>query len=75
VTTKFLQRATVVRAAGGSWDYKAKLWRIPRRIAGILKLADRIVEKQLLLEFMCIYVGVHVATCSYWQAHRLAKEI
>jgi hypothetical protein len=36
---------TLVRAAGGSWDYRAKLWRLPRRVAGILKLADRIVEK------------------------------
>ncbi len=36
---------TVVRAAGGTWDYKARLWRIPRRVAGILKLTDRITEK------------------------------
>ena len=36
---------TVVRAAGGTWDYKAKVWRLPRRIVGILKLADRITEK------------------------------
>lgn len=36
---------TVVRAAGGTWDYKAKVWRLPRRVAGILKLADRITEK------------------------------
>jgi len=36
---------TVVRAAGGTWDYKAKVWRLPRRVVGILKLADRITEK------------------------------
>jgi hypothetical protein len=36
---------TVLRAAGGTWDYKARLWRIPRRVAGILKLVNRIVEK------------------------------
>lgn len=36
---------TVLRAAGGSWDYKARLWLIPRRVAGILKLVNRIVEK------------------------------
>lgn len=39
------QLQTVVRAAGGTWDYGARLWRIPRRVAGILKLADRITEK------------------------------
>lgn len=36
---------TVVRAAGGTWDYKARVWRIPRRVAGILRLTDRIAEK------------------------------
>ena len=35
-----------VRTAGGSWDYKAKVWRIPRRVAGILKLVDRIVREE-----------------------------
>ncbi len=35
----------LVRAAGGSWDYKAQVWRLPRRVVGILKLADRIIEK------------------------------
>ena len=35
----------MVRAAGGTWDYKAKLWRIPRRVAGILELTDRIAEE------------------------------
>jgi hypothetical protein len=36
---------TVVRAAGGTWDYKSKVWRLPRRVVGILKLVDRITEK------------------------------
>jgi hypothetical protein len=36
---------TVVRAAGGTWDYKARVWRLPRRVVGILKLVDRIIEK------------------------------
>lgn len=35
----------LVRAAGGSWDYKARVWRLPRRVAGILRLTDRIAEK------------------------------
>jgi hypothetical protein len=34
-----------VRAAGGTWDYKAKLWHISRRAAATLKLTDRIAEK------------------------------
>ena len=36
---------TVVRAAGATWDHKARLWRMPRRIAGVLRLVDRIAEK------------------------------
>ena len=40
-----LQLQTVVRAAGGTWDYGARLWRIPRRVAGILNLTDRITEQ------------------------------
>lgn len=36
---------TVVRAAGGVWDYKTKLWLLPRRVVGILKLVDRIPQK------------------------------
>ena len=39
------QLQTVVRAAGGKWDYSARLWLIPRRVAGILKLTERITEK------------------------------
>jgi hypothetical protein len=35
---------TVVRAAGGTWDHQAKVWRLPRRVVGVLKLADRITE-------------------------------
>jgi hypothetical protein len=36
---------SLVKAAGASWDSNKKLWRIPRRIAGILRIGDRIVEK------------------------------
>jgi hypothetical protein len=36
---------SVLRAAGGIWDAKARLWRLPRRVAGILNLRDRIVER------------------------------
>ena len=36
---------TVIRAAGGTWEYKAKVWRLPRRVAGVLKLTDRIAER------------------------------
>ena len=36
---------TAVRAAGATWDYNARVWRMPRRVAGILRLADRITEK------------------------------
>jgi hypothetical protein len=35
----------MVRAAGGTRDHKAKLWCTQRRIAGILKLTDRIIDK------------------------------
>jgi hypothetical protein len=36
---------TVIRAAGGTWDYKLRVWRLPRRVAGILKLANRVIQK------------------------------
>lgn len=36
---------SLVKAAGASWDSNKKLWRMPRRIAGILRIGDRIVEK------------------------------
>ena len=35
----------VVRAAGATWDHKARLWRMPRRIAWVLRLVDRTAEK------------------------------
>lgn len=33
----------VVKAAGGSWDAKNRLWRLPSRVVGILSLRGRIV--------------------------------
>ncbi len=35
----------VVRAAGAKWDFSTRLWRMPRRLAGILRLTHRIVTK------------------------------
>lgn len=35
----------MLRAAGGHWDAAARVWRLPRRVAGVLKLADRIVDE------------------------------
>ena len=32
----------VVKAAGARWDGTARLWRMPRRLAGILRLTDRV---------------------------------
>jgi hypothetical protein len=32
----------IVKDAGGKWDGKEKVWRMPRRMAGILRLTDRI---------------------------------
>ena len=32
----------IVKAAGARWDGNAKVWRMPRRLAGILRLTDRI---------------------------------
>ena len=34
----------VVKAAGARWDGKAKVWRMPRRLVGILRLTDRIAK-------------------------------
>ena len=34
----------VVECAGGRWDMKRRLWRIPSRVATILGLRDRIVR-------------------------------
>ena len=36
---------SVVRAAGATWDGKARVWRMSRRLAGILRLTNRIVQK------------------------------
>lgn len=33
----------VVECAGGRWDMKRRLWRVPSRVATILGLRDRIV--------------------------------
>lgn len=35
----------LVKAAGAKWDATTRLWRMPRRLAGILRLAQRIVAK------------------------------
>jgi hypothetical protein len=35
----------MVRTAGAKWDPPAKLWRMPRRLAEVLKLADRIAKE------------------------------
>lgn len=34
----------VVECAGGKWDMKRRLWRIPSRVATILGLRDRIIH-------------------------------
>jgi hypothetical protein len=34
----------VVRSAGAVWDHKLGLWRIPKRIATVLRLTPRIVK-------------------------------
>jgi hypothetical protein len=36
---------TVVRTAGATWDSRARVWRMPKRLAGILRLTNRIVDK------------------------------
>ena len=36
---------TIVRAAGANWDHKTKLWRMPKRLVGILRLTARITDK------------------------------
>lgn len=35
---------TVVRAAGAQWDSRLGLWRLPKRVATILRLSGRIVR-------------------------------
>jgi len=32
----------IVKEAGAKWDGKEKVWLMPRRMAGILRLTDRI---------------------------------
>lgn len=34
----------VIKAAGGIWDAKQQLWRLPSRVATILNLRDRVVS-------------------------------
>lgn len=34
----------VVKNAGAKWDANAKVWRMPRRLVGILRLTDRVVK-------------------------------
>jgi len=34
---------SVVKAAGGQWDGKQRLWRLPSRVASILNLRARVV--------------------------------
>jgi hypothetical protein len=36
---------SLVKAAGGKWDFNLRLWRLPRRVVGLLRLTDRITEK------------------------------
>ena len=35
----------MVKAAGGRWDPTAMLWRLPKRVATILRLSSRVVPK------------------------------
>lgn len=34
----------IVKAAGGVWDSKKRLWRMPSRVVSILNLRDRVVS-------------------------------
>ena len=34
----------IVKEAGARWDGEAKVWRMPRRLVGILRLTDRIIQ-------------------------------
>lgn len=34
---------SLIKAAGGVWDWKNRLWRLPSRVASILNLRDRVV--------------------------------
>ena len=35
----------MLKAAGARWDPESRLWRLPRRVAGILNLRQRIVDE------------------------------
>ena len=35
----------IVKRAGAKWDGKARVWRMPRRLAGILRLTDRLDKR------------------------------
>jgi hypothetical protein len=47
---------SMIKAAGGRWDGKNRLWRLPSRVVGILNLRDRVVG-------MLAYVNPHVSPC------------
>jgi hypothetical protein len=36
---------SVLKAAGGTWDSKRRVWRLPSRVATILNLRDRVVPE------------------------------
>ncbi len=38
-------KRAMIQAAGGRWDSKAGLWRLPKRVATILRLTKHIVAK------------------------------
>jgi len=44
VNPKEYGHRTVVRTAGAVWDSKVGLWRIPKRVATVLRLTGRIVQ-------------------------------
>ena len=44
VDWKELSLRQVVTEAGARWDANAKVWRMPKRLAGILRLTDRIEQ-------------------------------
>ena len=35
----------IVKQAGAKWDGKGRVWRMPRRLAGILRLTDRLDKR------------------------------
>jgi hypothetical protein len=36
---------SIIKAAGGTWDGKKQLWRLPSRVATVLNLRSRVVEE------------------------------